>query len=742
MNTNTILTENIPYDLAKAYKTFYNDGNQASETRKYSNIYHGDIAKQGRRHIELDYGKASYTELSKEQALNMLKNDKDNIHNLRLIVQGNLVILEKRPNGTIYPTYRNTNSITLDGRTYKNLGFVTPKNLIINASKIYYTDEYDHILTPEQDAEREEKKKVDLIYSMNNERDDYDDLTHNPYTSRTKGFKAIPRCLDTGDHKPWSRDRYDKIYNSGILDASNLEKDTYEKIYWDRNTESVYNTYKNYFNALKRKKLAYKDYDSARNDLKLAKNALKDDPDNEYRKEVVERAEITLKTFYEANMAAAKELRKTKDDILRYVDAKSVQTNTLLIRLAAKIEVLLEKSHKLEREYENLVSNDISTKAFNYKTYAYNSIIKSLQSYIEDLNHYKDKVSKLQSENKDHIAEHAAIIDISKKIQNQYEELKELDVDNLAEYEKRINVLEKQAGEANDARKTLGRFKKGIKKEESRKELDSELADLISFTDLRDDTENEQASISSLEASVSESKKHSYSDLTSIKHLTEAVYGMNGKAITFNDMIKTLFKQKIIDIFMNTSKIQYCNNVNTLLTDPNLSPKPFFTFVSNASGSHKNDVAGLVIHHIIYGCNPIAVKMTLQNHTKLHNRINAAIAQNLPDIMRDIYKKYYVDPIHAIGGMIGTYANDIVRIALFEDCIRRMAFELKQLQIDTNTLKITLNNDEFQKLEAECKNKNLNVTTIENIEVDNIDIDPTNAVSEDSSQKDNSEKSS
>lgn len=175
--------------------------------------------------------------------------------------------------------------------------------------------------------------------------------------------------------------------------------------------------------------------------------------------------------------------------------------------------------------------------------------------------------------------------------------------------------------------------------------------------------------------------------------INEAVYGMNGNGASFKNIIKTLFKQKIIDIFANTTSIRFCTDVNSLLTDTQLAPKPFFTFISNPSGAGNLAVSGLIQHHILYGDNPKTIAMTIQSHTKLHNTINAKILAQLPSSMQTIYENYYVTPLNKIGSMKDTYSGDIIRLALFEDCIRRMATELQKIGLDANTLKSTINQE-------------------------------------------------
>ena len=78
-----------------------------------------------------------------KKLLEWLKNNKEEIQNLRIIFEGNLVEYEVRDNGSIYAIYRSLEPITLEGIDYKNVGYAPWKRVIQAAEKIYWTDEYD-----------------------------------------------------------------------------------------------------------------------------------------------------------------------------------------------------------------------------------------------------------------------------------------------------------------------------------------------------------------------------------------------------------------------------------------------------------------------------------------------------------------------------------------------------------------------------------------------------------------------
>lgn len=115
----------------------------------------------------------------------MVKRDRESVVNLRILYQGTLVEFEVRSNNSIYAIYGpggTDNPVTItnpDGtsREYKNLRFIPFNKMLDIADKIYLTDEYDHPISDEKNASREEKKKeIKIDYSPRGKADDgYDE---------------------------------------------------------------------------------------------------------------------------------------------------------------------------------------------------------------------------------------------------------------------------------------------------------------------------------------------------------------------------------------------------------------------------------------------------------------------------------------------------------------------------------------------------------------------------------------
>lgn len=187
-----------------------------------------------------------------------------------------------------------------------------------------------------------------------------------------------------------------------------------------------------------------------------------------------------------------------------------------------------------------------------------------------------------------------------------------------------------------------------------------------------------------------------YYDLTE-GLLKEASYGMYKNEVTFNNMIRTLFKQQIIDKL--DTDVKYCSieELDKLLIRDDLKPEVYFTFISNKGGTNKNNVSGMIQHHIIYKDNPKTFDLFIQKHTSLHNKINSRLINKVENSLKKVYEEYYQIPYKEYTSK-KTYADDIFKFALFENCIRVMGHTLKEeFHINLNDLKIEINQEEFDK---------------------------------------------
>lgn len=200
------LIENIPPDLVKAYKAI--DNKYKSVAR--SGMSHDEILKSKRKQSQIDYGRATYRVVSADEACELLDEDNHNVDNLRVFVKDdygrvNFVEWELRTGSNIYAPYRSgSNPITVGDKTYKHVGYIKSINelklLLHQADKIYWTDEYSHLIA---DNEKVKTRRDTNASKFKVYYDRGSTIEHKPWATFTAGgldseYELVP---DTGAHK-------------------------------------------------------------------------------------------------------------------------------------------------------------------------------------------------------------------------------------------------------------------------------------------------------------------------------------------------------------------------------------------------------------------------------------------------------------------------------------------------------------------------------------------------------------
>lgn len=245
------LDENIPRDLVNLYRT-----TNSYSSHKNPDTKHNEISPTYRRFSTYDYGKAKYKVISPEEAIRMVKNNKEEIQNLRIIFEGNLVEYEVRNNGSIYAIYRSLAPITLRGTYYKNVGYAPWKQVIQAAEKIYWTDEYDKIISQEKRQDRANRNREIRFFEPLRPGDSgYN--PHTPYDNFMYGkYHSVQEISDTGAHR-WCDERK-ILYNAYDLARKAVRKLESEKDLYD---EEEYNLIRDRLENIK--KQALKEYNDA-----------------------------------------------------------------------------------------------------------------------------------------------------------------------------------------------------------------------------------------------------------------------------------------------------------------------------------------------------------------------------------------------------------------------------------------------------------------------------------------------
>lgn len=331
------LDENIPRDLFRLYNNRPYPSQRNPDTKHFE-LHNTD----NRRSILYDYGKAQYRVISAQEAIQMVKNNKQEIQNLRIIFDGYLVEYELRDNGSIYAIYRDPSSVTINGKYYKNIGYAPWQQVINFAEKIYWTDEYSRKLSAEEIAKRSEKNAERIMYKGLSPQDQRYD-PHTPFYNLSRGetlrAKAIP---DTGDHSgyiSYTPEHIRQRYTKYDLARKALKKLEQEKELYDNKEE---------YEELK---------------VKLEKD----------KKDALDRYNSALETKRIQDTMKVKEI--------------SIQTHQFNIKLAEytrAIQKALSDSYELKKKLDNLLTTTTNTS--NTSTASLNSLRKDLANVVTALN--------------------------------------------------------------------------------------------------------------------------------------------------------------------------------------------------------------------------------------------------------------------------------------------------------------------------------------------------------------------
>lgn len=415
------LDENIPRDLLALYRRSAPYASQRNPSTQ-----HIELRYASRRSKAYDYGKAEYRVISAEDAIQRVKNNKEEVQNLRIIFNGDLVEYEVRDNGSIYAIYRSGDRVVLNDKVYKNVGYAPWRKVIRAAEKIYWTDEYSRKLSPEELAQRAEKNSQRVMYKgLSPEDARYD--PHAPYKNLTGGTTIVRHAVpDTGKHKV---DQQIKgLYTEYDLARKALKKLEAEKDIYD---EEEYVELKAKFEEIKKGSL--KDYNDA-----LAKKRI-------------------------ADTKAVKE-----------VSFETHRFNQKLAEYTRAIEAALTRSYELKKQLDKL----LVTTANNTPDikYSLSSLRRRLNITISNLNGDNDELEQSEARTEDANAE---------EIRDLLNQINEYKTDYVNTHLTRLGQIDK---EFKDIEETLATYrpnttaKKARKLAAQTKEISDDVLNVIEFT--------------------------------------------------------------------------------------------------------------------------------------------------------------------------------------------------------------------------------------------------------------------
>lgn len=421
------LGENIPRDLVNLYRN-----TQPYSSHKNPNTDHNTISYK-RRSSAYDYGKAKYKVISPEEAIRMVKNNKEEIQNLRIIFEGNLVEYEVRDNGSIYAIYRSLEPITLEGIDYKNVGYAPWKRVIQAAEKIYWTDEYDKILSREKRQDRSNRSRQIPFYEPLRPGDsNYNQ--HQPYSNFLLG-KAhfIPEIPDTGKHQ--GHDERKRLYDAYDLARRAVKKLDSEKDLYD---EEEYNLLRDRLENIK--KQALKDYNDA------------------------------------LEFHRIKNTRKIKE-----IPLSVYKFNQKIMDYASRVQTALNIAYNLKERLQHLLTSVASGSDYWFD---YNRLKNKLKEAVDELENDAKRIDgqlitdgEVKADSNDDLN--------TNKLQNLLSEIEDYRKKEVDKHLAKLSTLEqeiKKAEETLAALRPRTTTKKANIAAANKKEIDAELYDIIDFT--------------------------------------------------------------------------------------------------------------------------------------------------------------------------------------------------------------------------------------------------------------------
>lgn len=457
-------------------KPFY-DAATGYESQRNPHTDHGELRNPTRRAVKYDYGKATYDEISAEEAIRLVKQDKHNIQKLRIIYRlsdkESLVEYEVRDNGSVYAIYGSSNPITIDGKQYKNIRYAPWKKVLENADLIYITDEYDKYLDADPDvsqARADRNKYAQLPMYADRTSPSYD--PHNTYANAYTGG---------------STDRYD---TPGRYAQLNVDTGAHRAT--DRYVPAVAKTIKPYLDAVKNVQTIYEQLDRYRRALKKLENDREALGEDEYNRKK-ERWEKAYKQTLDNYRAAIAEMKKIEAKVDKEIDERSAAFAAKLRTNIYDYDQALKRGFELTSKIQELKSKlvgDLAT-ASSTGSYDFRQASKRLEEAAQQLIAAKKALEEILAEmeadqetiaNAEDQVTTAADLFNSRleavnalKLEELYKNLKQIEdiAEELRQIDAKLAELRPKAAAAKAARAAKNKTA----------ELDPDLVDILDFGD-------------------------------------------------------------------------------------------------------------------------------------------------------------------------------------------------------------------------------------------------------------------
>lgn len=398
------LDEDLPRDLARAYGSLQTRGNSALD----HDVQQGETMKK-RRGSEIDFYNSDYEAVDARTAAQRVRENPSSVDHIRAIFNKQLLELDLRNNNKVYPVVMPTGDNILFNRRMIDLG--APDNKITDwvrhkvqsnrgleavlgaADKIYWTDEYDHIIT--QDSEIARKR-------MDNDESQAD-------------LKRPPNwdILSTEQKNNWLRDSnyvplVKKVRDSGTHSGTGTPLDNVRSIFgnnyvaqelrWHpdlRSRKAALDRYKYLQKTLKKLIANRADYDE--DEFELLKDSLEQKVKNAYETFIAintEAQRIAAHAVTEYDEWAFGVSQRIKDHLASMYE---------VYEKAAQMDEKLRKlKNDLAKEETKTVQDSEARKAYEKQLADKRSRLEdcqaSIESVQENINDLEERMRELQAE--------------------------------------------------------------------------------------------------------------------------------------------------------------------------------------------------------------------------------------------------------------------------------------------------------------------------------------------------------
>lgn len=532
MITEEILDEKIPSDLARAYK---NSRPAEYGIQSHPRSNHTKIGGDYRRAVDYDYEKATYEEISKQEAIDYLglsvnvlpdRNEdgkivakvrttdregfNQKISNLRFIIDNKVIEYEVRSGNTLYlaywmdipqsyftdyPLFKGKYGETRDcryGNKYSDI-----YTIIQISDKIYKTDEYEHEITDETPT----GKKIKVLRKDSNGNPVLDDEGNLIYDlvddtivakrARNKSFSYL-RTLKGKDepeyaiHKP-SQNLKTKIIpnelDTGAHDIRRIASGSWE----------LQNQLSDYINAVTDSKKAFKEFDYIRRYVKKIESEREYFEDEAEYNELLQKLNARKDELYNVYLQCKKVEKSQKQKLILNISKISEEVNKNFVSNIEKLEKILTGVYNISQKQAELTLSIVTNDSPEV-----NELQARIKKQEEAINAEKENIRQLEEKKNDLLRSldlikqkieegSMSIEEASTKLNQIVSQMDQVSKEALENKFKRIDELkaeqESLQAELEELAPTSTAQRKSRAAKNKEKELDSDLSDIVVFVD-------------------------------------------------------------------------------------------------------------------------------------------------------------------------------------------------------------------------------------------------------------------